>query len=146
MTWYIHGGGHKVPWFNLRGLNCCLTLKFCVCIESYVQLAKIRHPIFLGHPVQQIKFLGYCSLPKLIWWKREVLEFLTQPTTPTWYRVCWTHLLMIGTRDSITVSGPWVDNPFQGGGDKNACTTYFGYILVISSRIRVESKAKVKST
>ena len=27
-------GGHKVPGFNLRVLNCCLTLKFGVCIES----------------------------------------------------------------------------------------------------------------
>ena len=35
-------GGHKVPTFNLRALNCCLTFKFCVCIESYVQLAKIK--------------------------------------------------------------------------------------------------------
>ena len=36
------GGVQKVPGFNLRDLNCCLTLKFGVCIESYVQLAKIR--------------------------------------------------------------------------------------------------------
>ena len=33
----------------------------------------------------------------------------------------------------------------QGGG-KNACATYFGHISVISSRIRVVSKANVKST
>ena len=36
------GGRHKVPGFNLGALNCCLTLKFGVCIESYVHLAKIK--------------------------------------------------------------------------------------------------------
>ena len=29
------GGGHKVPGFNLRALNCCLTLKLCVCFQEY---------------------------------------------------------------------------------------------------------------
>ena len=31
-----------MPGFNLRALNCCLTLKFGVCIGSYVQEAKIK--------------------------------------------------------------------------------------------------------
>ena len=57
-TWYIHGQGHKVPGFNWRDLNCCLTLKFCVCIESYVQLAKIKkknQKVFKND--REIKFL-----------------------------------------------------------------------------------------
>ena len=48
---------------------------------------------------------------------------------------------------------PLIFNAIQGGpemtikgGDKNACATYFGDISVISSRIRVVSKANVKST
>ena len=28
-------GGHKVPGFNLRALDCCLTLKLCVCFQKY---------------------------------------------------------------------------------------------------------------
>ena len=39
------GKGHKVPGLNLRALNCCLTLKFGVSIERYVQLAKIKKKI-----------------------------------------------------------------------------------------------------
>ena len=29
------GVGHKVPGFNLRALNCCLTLKLCICFQKY---------------------------------------------------------------------------------------------------------------
>ena len=29
------GGGHKVPGFNLRALNCCFTLKLCICFQKY---------------------------------------------------------------------------------------------------------------
>ena len=29
------GGGHKVPGFNIRALNCCLTLKLCICFQKY---------------------------------------------------------------------------------------------------------------
>ena len=31
----IKGPWHKVPGFNLRALNCCLTLKLCVCFQKY---------------------------------------------------------------------------------------------------------------
>ena len=34
-------GGHKVPGFNLWALNCWLTLKYCICIES-IQLAMMK--------------------------------------------------------------------------------------------------------
>ena len=37
-------------------------------------------------------------------------------------------------------------NPIPGGVGKNYCATYSGHISVISSRIRVVSKANVKST
>ena len=32
----VGGGGHKVPGFNLRVLDCCLTLKLCVCFQKYI--------------------------------------------------------------------------------------------------------------
>ena len=28
-------GGHKVSGLNLRALNCCLTLKLCVCFQKH---------------------------------------------------------------------------------------------------------------
>ena len=31
----IPRGEHKVPGFNLRVLDCCLTLKLCVCFQKY---------------------------------------------------------------------------------------------------------------
>ena len=36
---------YKVPGFNLRALNCCLTLKFGEFFESYDQLAKMENKI-----------------------------------------------------------------------------------------------------
>ena len=33
---------HKVLVFNFGALNCCLTFKFFVCIERYVQKSKIK--------------------------------------------------------------------------------------------------------
>ena len=34
-----------MPGFNLGALNLCLTLKFGVCIENYVQIDKIKRKI-----------------------------------------------------------------------------------------------------
>ena len=52
----FRGGGHKVPRFNLRALNCILSLKFGVCIESYVQQTKIKKKFkkILKQPRNQI--------------------------------------------------------------------------------------------
>ena len=39
------GGGHKVPTLNLRALNCCLTLKLCVCSQKYILTSQERKKI-----------------------------------------------------------------------------------------------------
>ena len=39
----IHTNAHRSAKIQLRAVNCCLALKFDVCIESYVQLAKIKN-------------------------------------------------------------------------------------------------------
>ena len=52
---------------------------------------------------------------------------------------------IIGELHTTTFVGAYSSLTLSRGGGKNACATYFGNISVISSRIRVVSKAKGKS-
>ena len=54
----------SVPGLNLAALNCCLTLKFGECIESYVQLAKIKKEIKKKvKTTEKLNFWNYSDQP-----------------------------------------------------------------------------------